>query len=207
MARSRRALKEKDADALRNERRFTKQIEAMEARLMAMNDALERSMANEGRLVEENDALLMEQNRLGVRVRTLEREKAAIGRECMEIESELEAVRAELMTAQKLDTSRYHLWNSDEAVDWICSIENGRFTKYQEKLLRAFTEEGVCGEDLDKITQSALRDWGVKNFKDRVALHEHIQELVTHHRAASASSNVSRSRWRDNEGTKETEWL
>ena len=193
-------------------------MDTIKEQLVALEVRLSASKSIEERLVEENDALLMEQRRLRERVRTLEQEKQCKDEEYKDVQMELDEVRSELSMMkrkQNLNPSRYLQWNSDEAVDWICSIENGRFVKYEDALRPCFAEEGVTGTDLEHITQSALRDWGVKTFKDRIALEKEIQQLVaqysqaqqmvTHEIAQSAGSNVGKANIKPKEGNKETE--
>ena len=130
--------------------------------------------------------------------------------EYKDVQMELDEVRSELSMMkrkQNLNPSRYLQWNSDEAVDWICSIENQRFAKYEDALRPCFAEEGVTGSELGHITQTALRDWGVKNFKDRIALEKEIQQLVAQYSQAQqlVTHHVGKANIKPKEGNKETE--
>ena len=57
-------------------------------------------------------------------------------------------------------------------------MENGRFEKYQTILKEKFVQSEVNGADLHLITRSNLHlSFGIKNFRDRVDLEAHFQNL------------------------------
>ena len=93
---------------------------------------------------------------------------------------ELEQMRNELAKIQKrqrIDTKRFLEWNSDELVDWIVTIQNGQFSKYEKILQVTFKKEGVNGSTLEHIDKAELRGWGVESFMDRINMYKHIQSL------------------------------
>ena len=46
------------------------------------------------------------------------------------------------------------------------SVENGRFSKYENVLKKSLKEEGVCGDDLDAVDGEDIKGWGIVPFKD-----------------------------------------
>merc|ERR1711997_1423351 len=79
------------------------------------------------------------------------------------------------------DPSSFMQWNNDHILEWICSIENGRFVKYKQTLRISLYEAEIVGEDLLTINQLDIKGWGIKNYKDQKGLCEHIQRLVRKH--------------------------
>ena len=69
-------------------------------------------------------------------------------------------------------------WSSDDVIDYLCTLDDGKYDKYCAKLRIIFGEEGVDGKVLDQIDKPSLRDWGVKEFGDRARIHNHIQNIV-----------------------------
>ena len=69
-------------------------------------------------------------------------------------------------------------WSSDELVDWIVTINDGQFSKYEDVLRESFKTDNVNGLSLEKINRAELRNWGIWSLSDRAALFECIQELI-----------------------------
>eukprot|EP01084_Bolivina_argentea_P261489 441915_1 len=72
----------------------------------------------------------------------------------------------------------YQQWEAQEIICWLTELENGRFKRYETCLLNAFKQENVTGEDLKIIREKHLEKWGVDTFRDYVAIHSYIQNLV-----------------------------
>ena len=62
--------------------------------------------------------------------------------------------------------------------DWIITIENGQFTKYEKLLRLVFKKEGVNGSQIEYIDKGELRGWGVELFIDRVNIYKNMQNLI-----------------------------
>merc|ERR1712113_1352096 len=135
-------------------------VNLYESRIMSLEQALSESKATVDRLKEEIESLSEEckENKLALN----------------EMRSELEAMKRK----QNMDVRKWREWDSDEVVDWICSIEDGKYMKYEEGLRSAFREEEVNGSHLTAIGKSELRDWGIKSFSDRLGMEKQIQQLV-----------------------------
>eukprot|EP01083_Nonionella_stella_P178660 631791_1 len=80
--------------------------------------------------------------------------------------------------AQRLDTAQYLQWSSDQLVDWIVSLEDGKYQQYENKFRTQFSKEGVNGEAIPHIDRVALNHWGIQNFMDRANLDNAIKRLV-----------------------------
>ena len=97
----------------------------------------------------------------------------------------LQFIRPILFVIIAMDTpstdisGNFQNWNSDQIVNWICSLENGRFAKYRDGLRAGFRAEGVNGSHLRHFGKWDLRNWGVQSFDDRVIIEQHIKLLVT----------------------------
>ena len=79
---------------------------------------------------------------------------------------------------QRIDAIKYNNWNYQDVVQWILSLERGRFMKYEKSLNRILSEEEVCGEDLVDVKRDAIKSWGIKTFSDITALQNYIDDLV-----------------------------
>ena len=98
--------------------------------------------------------------------------------ELEETKTELNDVRMELNKLKDYFIKRFMEWTSDEIVDWICSLEDGKYKKYEYKLRNAFKEECVSGEALPHIEKNEWKIWGVANYWERMNLQKHLQSLV-----------------------------
>ena len=82
------------------------------------------------------------------------------------------------MEYNKIKKKKCHeLWDTNDTIDWITSMENSRYEKYKDVLLKTMHEEiidGACLRDLDK---SDLHRLGIKDFKDKRDIYSAIQRL------------------------------
>eukprot|EP01083_Nonionella_stella_P182075 654077_1 len=122
--------------------------------------------------------------------------------ECKETKLELQRLRA-----LTLDPRHYLQWTASEVVDWIISIEDGKYAVYEENLRLLFASESVNGMALSQISKPDLKDWGIKNFVHRSNLYNQIQTLVNQQWCVAAKSNEtqeaaleSKKRKRDEKG-------
>ena len=83
----------------------------------------------------------------------------------------------ELSKQLKPESKNYKEWDSNQALLWIISLENGRFKKYSQVLGKSFNDNSLKGGDLPDVTRRDLQDFGVKVFGDRVSLEKYCQGL------------------------------
>lgn len=88
----------------------------------------------------------------------------------------------------ELHQSEFTRWDSQSSVQWILSLERGRFRKYEDALRQNLKEENVRGIDLGAVTADDLKGWGVKGFGDRKALFDHIQSLIQRQTASEGTA-------------------
>ena len=151
-------------------------------------------------LTKEKNKYLEENKSLIHKLRMSELENMNLNEECKEKLSELEQIKKELNTLKRLsdiDTNRYREWSSDEVVDWLISLEKGKYQKYEQMLRVIFNKEGVNGEGIESINQSELGGWGVQSFMDRANITKRIQLLVNKNKNQNANNNND-----DDEGDK-----
>eukprot|EP01083_Nonionella_stella_P264330 896872_1 len=117
------------------------------------------------------------------RIDKLTRENCALNEECKETKLELMRVKEEA-NRNRLDPTNYLQWSESEVVDWIISLEEGKYAAYEEHLRLVFASESVNGVALSEISKSDLKDWGIKHFLHRSNLYKAIQELVSAEEAA-----------------------
>ena len=94
---------------------------------------------------------------------------------------ELDTLRKEVKTLRTkcLNVSDYNEWDIDSIVLWISQLNNGKYKKYCDGLRSALKEEELTGSDLGDIEESNLKDWGVKNFRDRKDMLKEIKRLTS----------------------------
>ena len=69
-------------------------------------------------------------------------------------------------------------WNHEDIINWIMSIENDRFRKYEYVLKQSFSEEELKGPHLVDVDKTDIHRWGIKPFGDKQKLWKSIRELV-----------------------------
>ena len=79
---------------------------------------------------------------------------------------------------QFLNAYGYESWNTEELIQWIMYLENGRFSKYRDIFAKRLLEQRVCGKHLSKINVLHIRGWGVNNFEDNDLLMNKITALI-----------------------------
>ena len=77
----------------------------------------------------------------------------------------------------KSDQLYYKMWESQEIVDWIASLDKNRYSKYCYKLLINMQYEGIDGHALTDIDNNDLQRWGIVS-EDKSNLLRHIKSLV-----------------------------
>eukprot|EP01084_Bolivina_argentea_P288353 494890_1 len=100
--------------------------------------------------------------------------------EVKECKMELMEVKKELNELKKkcIDVSRYNEWSSDEFVNWICSLDDGKYEKYENKLRNIFIEEDISGEAIPHIQKNEWKEWGITSYMDRTNLDKHLKNLL-----------------------------
>eukprot|EP01084_Bolivina_argentea_P294611 506964_1 len=77
----------------------------------------------------------------------------------------------------KLDLLNWDKWNCDDIIQWILSLEHGKYLKYKNELYNVLPMENVRGDELHLINEQDLIHFGVNNESDRKDLIEHIKLL------------------------------
>ena len=72
----------------------------------------------------------------------------------------------------------YLNWDYKDIVSWIINIDNGRYLRYKDNLLKYMKEEEIDGSCLIDLDDDDLFRFGVKPFKDKINLLKCIKELV-----------------------------
>eukprot|EP01083_Nonionella_stella_P052994 140398_1 len=78
---------------------------------------------------------------------------------------------------KQLDGTNYLNWTRDDVVSWIISLDNGRYGKYENNIRQTFHNDNIDGSCLPHVEKNDIRDWGVTDFKHRVFILKHIQNL------------------------------
>ena len=90
--------------------------------------------------------------------------------------------KLETLQIRLIDVNDYERWNHQDIVCWIMSLENGRFKKYEQMLIKSLEEEEMNGTYLSRVDVADVKSWGIKNFDDKKDLIQYIQKLVIQNR-------------------------
>ena len=79
-----------------------------------------------------------------------------------ENQMKMEAMKEEIknLNLQNLDPARYLEWEHQQILEWILSLENGRYTKYEHALRESLADEEIQGAHLFKSGC-----WGYQEMK------------------------------------------
>eukprot|EP01084_Bolivina_argentea_P316201 548040_1 len=89
----------------------------------------------------------------------------------------------------KIDVTKYLQWSSNDIVDWILSLEQGKYKNYEKKLRAEINDEGVDGSSIKDIEKSDIKGWGVNNLKDRTSIYKHLQQLLNPNKNATGNND------------------
>ena len=97
-----------------------------------------------------------------------------------EYELKIEALEREnkKLKLKNIDLDRFLEWDHGDVLEWILSLENGRYAKYEKTLKKSLAEEEVTGANFVDVETSDVKDWGIKSFNDKKALVQSIRELI-----------------------------
>ena len=127
------------------------------------------------------DKLTRENNEYKKNEILLKKQNNELSEECKEMKMELMEIKQELNKMKRLraiNIKNYLNWNADEVVDWISTLDDGKYEQYDVGLRLIFNKEGVDGQAIVHIDKLSLRDWGVNDFKDRSNIYNHCQKLI-----------------------------
>ena len=131
-------------------------------------------------LEKERDDLKRNQSAIEIDRRAIEQREEKLKQKYEQVRKELDDAKAEIskLRKSKIDITKYMEWSADEFVDYICTVEDGRFLKYEDVLRENFKNEEVSGEAIPHIEKNEWREFGVRNYMDRTQLHKCIKDLV-----------------------------
>lgn len=97
-----------------------------------------------------------------------------------ESESEVQSLRTRYERLKAnciINTSSYTEWNHDNVSDWMLSLDNGAYEKYETVLRRQLAEVDMNGVDLVKCTMEDLKGFGVEHNGHQAAITKYIETL------------------------------
>ena len=85
---------------------------------------------------------------------------------------------SKLKVSGGVDVSKYESWSIDEMVEWICSLDNGKFKKYADKIRKGFTQNEISGAHMTAMGSLDIQEvCGITHWKDRKDLASHFSSL------------------------------
>eukprot|EP01084_Bolivina_argentea_P186118 320862_1 len=96
-----------------------------------------------------------------------------------QLETENKALKEEVIKLRMkcMDIRLYRQWSTEQIISWIMSLENGRFKQYENSLRTKLTAEQIKGQDLDDVNGLVIKQWGVKDAKDKKVLLSYVESL------------------------------
>ena len=91
---------------------------------------------------------------------------------------QIDALKQQIDDMNRIDPSAFMHWDSGSIARWICALENGRYKKYHSSLSAVLQESEMVGSDLLHVNQQDIKEWGIKSFKDKKCLLDHIEKLI-----------------------------
>ena len=70
------------------------------------------------------------------------------------------------------------LWSVGDIIEWLTSLENGKYDKYKYHLLYNMTEEKVTGSMLSTLNVTDWHRLGISDVKDQHDLLRHVYSLI-----------------------------
>jgi len=70
------------------------------------------------------------------------------------------------------------LWSVGDIVEWVTTLESGKYAKYKYHLLFNMTEEKVTGSMLSTLNVTDWHRLGVSDVKDQHDLLRHVYSLI-----------------------------
>ena len=185
-------LEEEKAVWLRKEQQYKMEKEQMSQQLLAKQDeTTEIRNRLENELIIETTTLQQQLMKAQNETKEAEKKLGQSEEECKQLQLEVAKVKDELdgLKKKRPDTSKYYNWSADEFVDWIISIRNGQFRKYEDELRKTFAIESVNGSTASLIDKAELRNWGINSLLDRTHLYQCIQDLIHQNKPQPGNDN------------------
>eukprot|EP01084_Bolivina_argentea_P016958 31661_1 len=118
------------------------------------------------------NSLKNENTELRQKVSSLEDERKEYEMQINDLKNEIRTLKV-----KSIDINEFKEWNEDDVLNWIFSIDNGLFIKYENKLKEEIKSCEIKGIDLLKVTRTDIKEFGVTKFADQKVLQEHIETL------------------------------
>lgn len=79
----------------------------------------------------------------------------------------------------------WYEWSVVEIVDWIKSLDNGRYAKYEECIRRGMINDEVNGGKLPSLTAVDFVMYDINDFEVGMRICQHIQDMVSKYKKKS----------------------
>ena len=72
----------------------------------------------------------------------------------------------------------YKLWDFDNIIDWICTLDDGKYQIYARDLHKNMKKENIRGSQLDGFHKNDLHRLGVTDYGHKKAISKYIKALT-----------------------------
>ena len=144
---------------------YKTEIDALREGMTAMKGNMMKLKQDKIKLQQISDKLLDDQKEFEMQIQKLRKEN-------------------EELKMRNIDVQNYRTWNWKQILLWILSLDDGRYSKYEDELRKNLANEEIGGEDLFEVNEADIKGWGVNNFKDKKNLSKRIKELVNQYKPA-----------------------
>eukprot|EP01084_Bolivina_argentea_P062854 114892_1 len=81
------------------------------------------------------------------------------------------------VTMNGFQQKHYTQWSTQDVLDWIIQLENGKFVMYKQQLTETLNAEQIDGNDVMDLDKDDVHRLGIQNFKLKKCLLDHIESL------------------------------
>ena len=104
------------------------------------------------------------------------------------------------LKSQNAGISSYETWNAQQIIEWILSVDNSRFSKYEEIVKKVLSEEEPSGKDLKYVNEVDIKRWGITKFADIKILQHLIKQMMVKHNGDNPKMAFSNDEGAFNQG-------
>eukprot|EP01084_Bolivina_argentea_P259756 438424_1 len=127
------------------------------------------------------DDILSNQSKLQTENNKLKTQNNILMDECKELHLQLNETKKKYKQLAKQigpDVNNYKKWDHDNIADWILCLHDD-YVKYEQVLRKKLKEESMTGDFLHELDKTDLDRFGIKSFRDKSVIMEHIQTLTS----------------------------
>ena len=112
----------------------------------------------------------------------IKKENLNLNEECKELKLELNEIKNKynkLYRKYNIDIKNYKNWDSDKITDWIISLNEDEYGKYENNLRKNLKNESMTGLYLKDLDKNDLHRFGITAFSHKSEIIKQIRKLTS----------------------------